>query len=220
MALELLAGSASAAGPQDQSNDKSNSDIGARSGLLSVEIADLAGIISDLAKLGQTQQERSRGAEAAVAHMADTNDALVSSMQVAKTSARETQETLAARADEFASTIADTADKIGVLGDGAVNLRQSIEEVSTTIAAVSNAGAEIQKFAYDTQLLALNARIEAAHAGAAGAGFSVIAEGVEMLADNIRAATTQNQKHLESLTRTLTALTAKAQSNAQTAGTG
>jgi hypothetical protein len=55
MALELLAGSASAAGPQDQSNDKSNSDIGARSGLLSVEIADLAGIISDLAKLGQTQ---------------------------------------------------------------------------------------------------------------------------------------------------------------------
>jgi methyl-accepting chemotaxis protein len=217
MALELLAGSASAAGRQDQSSDKSNSDIGARSGLLSVEIADLAGIISDLAKLGQTQQQRSRGAGAAVAHMADTNDALVSSMQVAKTSARETEETLAARADEFASTIADTADKIGVLGDGAANLRQSIEEISTTIAAVSDAGAEIQKFAYDTQLLALNARIEAAHAGAAGAGFSVIAEGVEMLADNIRAATTQNQKHLESLTRTLTALTVKAQSNAQTA---
>jgi methyl-accepting chemotaxis protein len=65
-----------------------------------------------------------------------------------------------------------------------------LSEFGETIAAVSNAGAEIQKFAYDTQLLALNARIEAAHAGAAGAGFSVIAEGVEMLADNIRAATT------------------------------
>jgi methyl-accepting chemotaxis protein len=203
--------------PESPRLSQSGSDIGARSGLLSVEIADLAGIISDLAKLGQTQQERSQGAEAAVAHMADTNDALVSAMRVAKASAHDTQETLAARADEFASTIAVTAEKIGVLGDGAEALRQSIEEVSATIAAVSNAGADIQKFAYDTQLLALNARIEAAHAGAAGAGFSVIAEGVELLAENIRAATTQNQKHLEALTRTLAALTAKAQGNAQTA---
>jgi methyl-accepting chemotaxis protein len=203
--------------PESPRLSQSGSDIGARSGLLSVEIADLAGIISDLAKLGQTQQERSRGAEAAVAHMADTNDALVSAMRVAKASAHDTQQSLSARADEFASTIAVTAEKIGVLGDGADALRQSIEEVSATIAAVSNAGADIQKFAYDTQLLALNARIEAAHAGAAGAGFSVIAEGVELLAENIRAATTQNQKHLEALTRTLAALTAKAQSNAQAA---
>jgi methyl-accepting chemotaxis protein len=203
--------------PETPRRDQSESDIGARSGLLSVEIADLAGIISDLAKLGQMQQERSRSAEAAVAHMAETNDALVSSMRVATASAHDTQASLSARADEFASTIADTAEKIGVLGDGADTLRQSIEEVSATIAAVSNAGADIQKFAYDTQLLALNARIEAAHAGAAGAGFSVIAEGVELLAENIRAATTQNQKHLETLARTLAALTAKAQSNAQTA---
>jgi methyl-accepting chemotaxis protein len=213
MALQLVRDLA----PANRSHDRSNSDIGARSGLLSVEIADLAGIISDLANLGATQQERARGAEAAVQHMADTNDALESAMQVAKNSAHETQENLAARADEFASTIADTAEKIGVLGDGAAALRQSIEEVSATIAAVSNAGAEIQKFAYDTQLLALNARIEAAHAGAAGAGFSVIAEGVELLAENIRTATAQNQKHLESLTRTLVALTTKAQNNAETA---
>jgi methyl-accepting chemotaxis protein len=213
MALELVRDSAPAMRPPD----RSNSDIGSRSGLLSVEIADLAGIISDLAKLGESQQAHSRGAEAAAAHMADANGALVSSMQVAKSSAHETQQNLAAGADEFAAAIADTAEKIGALGDGAAALHQSIEEVSATIAAVSNAGAEIQKFAYDTQLLALNARIEAAHAGSAGAGFSVIAEGVEMLADNIRAATTQNQKHLESLTRTLTALTARAQSNTETA---
>lgn len=213
MSLALLRNPAPAASP----SERSNSDIGERSGLLSVEIADLAGIISDLAKLGQAQQYHSRGAETAAQHMADTNNVLVESMQVARASACETRQNLGASADEIATTIADTADKIGTLGDGAVAVHQSIEAVSATIASVLNTGSDIQKFAYDTQLLALNARVEAAHAGSAGAGFSVIAEAVKELAENIRTATAANQKHLELLTRTLAALTAKAQSNAETA---
>ena len=213
MSLALLRNTVPAAPP----SERSNSDIGERSGQLGIEIADLAGIISDLAKLGQAQQDHSRGAETAAQHMADTNNVLVESMQVAKASACETRQNLGASADEIAATITDTADKIGILGDGAVAVHQSIEAVSATIASVRNTGADIEKFAYDTQLLALNARVEAAHAGSAGAGFSVIAEAVKELAENIRTATAANQKHLELLTRTLAELTAKAQSNAETA---
>ena len=200
--------------PAASDPEPSNSDIGERSGLLGVEIADLAGIISDLAKLGGVQQNHSSGAEAAVQHMADTNAALVESMQAAKTSAYETQANLGSSAGEIATTIADTAEKIGLLGDGAVAVRRSVDDVSATISLVRNTGVDIQKFADDTQLLALNARIEAMHAGTAGAGFSVIAG---ELAENIRTATLANQKHLESLTRILTDLTARAQSNAETA---
>jgi methyl-accepting chemotaxis protein len=203
--------------PTTSASEPSGSDIGERSGLLGVEIADLAGIISDLARLGGVQQNHSRGAEAAVQHMADTNAALVQSMQAAKTSAYETQTSLGSSADEIATTIADTAEKIGSLGDGAVAVRRSIDDVSATIALVRNTGVDIQKFADDTQLLALNARIEAMHAGSAGAGFSVIADAVKELAENIRAATAANQKHLESLTRILADLTVRAQSNAETA---
>jgi len=204
-------------GPAASVWEQSNSDIGQRSGLLSIEIADLAGIISDLANLGQAQHGHSRGAAAAVQHMADTNDALIESMKVAKASAHETEANLGASADEISATLADTVEKIGVLGDGAVAVHQSIGEVSATIASVLNTGAEIQKFAYDTQLLAINARVEAAHAGNAGTGFSVIAEAVKELAENIRAATAANQKHLELLTQTLEALTVKAQNNTETA---
>jgi methyl-accepting chemotaxis protein len=197
--------------------ERSASDIGARSGLLGIEIAELAGIIADLAALGDAQQDRASGAVTAARHMTEANGALVSSMRAAKTTARETQETLAADAHTFAATIAETAEKIGTLGDGAAALHRSIEQVSATIAAVRNAGAEIQRFAYDTQLLAVNARIEAAHAGTAGAGFAVIADGVERLADNIRKATAANQTHMEALTRTLAALIAQARSNAEIA---
>jgi methyl-accepting chemotaxis protein len=203
--------------PAAPASEQSSSDIGERSGLLGVEIADLAGIISDLARLGETQQNHSRGADAAVQHMADTNAALVQSMQAAKTSAYETQGSLESSAGEITTTLADTAEKIGLLGDGAVAVRQSIDDVSATIARVRETGVDIQKFADDTQLLALNARIEAMHAGAAGAGFSVIADAVKELAENIRTATLANQKHLESLTRILAELTARAQSNAETA---
>jgi len=213
MSLALFRDPAPAAPP----SGRSNSDIGERSGFLSIEIAGLAGIIGDLAKLGQAQQDHSRGAEAAAQDMANANNSLVESMRVAKASAYETGENLGASADEIAATIAHTTDKVGALGDGAVAVHQSIEEVSATIASVLSTGADIQKFAYDTQLLALNARVEAAHAGSAGAGFSVIAEAVKELAENIRTATTTNQKHLEALTRTLAALTARAQSNAETA---
>ncbi len=195
----------------------SSADIGERSGLLSVEIADLAGIIGDLAKLGRAQQDRSRGADAAVAQMAQANEALVECTRVAKASASETQESLAASADEFGAAITDTAEKIGILGGGATALRESIESVSTTIAAVRDASADVQRLAYDTQLLAINAQIEAAHAGKAGAGFSVIADGVKILAEDIRKATTENQKHLETLEQTLAALTRRAHDNSETA---
>ena len=53
--------------PAASDPEPSNSDIGERSGLLGVEIADLAGIISDLAKLGGAAEplERCGGGRAA-----------------------------------------------------------------------------------------------------------------------------------------------------------
>src|SRR5262245_30116789 len=80
------------------------SDIGERSGRLGVEIADMAGVIGDLAALGQQQIDRARGAVAATRQLAGTNDGLARSMQEVRASADTTRTTL----DDSANTIAGT----------------------------------------------------------------------------------------------------------------
>jgi methyl-accepting chemotaxis protein len=193
------------------------SDIGDRSGRLGVEIADMAGVIGDLSKLGQQQTERTRGAVAATRQMMEANGTLTAAMESAKVSAHATQKTLSESADTIAGTLAGTIEKMEILGDGAIAVKTAIEKVGETIGQVREASTDIQRVAYETQLLSLNAGIEAAHAGAAGKGFAIIAEAVNELAAQIRTATAKNQQHLDALSRTLNELFAKADTNAATA---
>lgn len=192
-------------------------DIGERGGRLSVEIADMAGIIGDLTALGRMQTERARGAVAAARQMSQTNAALASTMEGARASAESTRATLSENAGAVSAMLARTIEKIEGLGAQTVALKNSVGNACTTIAQVQKASVEIQSIARETQLLALNAGVEAARAGAAGKGFGIIAEAVKQLAEQIRTFTTDNQRHLESLAGTLTALFSDAEKNAATA---
>ena len=70
------------------------------------------------------------------------------------------------------------------MDEGISAISKRIETVNTTVDKVSNIVSVIEEISSETNLLSLNASIEAARAGDAGKGFAVVAQDIRVLSDN------------------------------------
>ena len=101
--------------------------------------------------------------------------------------------------EEIAASTSAASEAASRASERASNSKEKISQLSLSAKEIGRVSEVIQDIAEQTNLLALNATIEAARAGEAGKGFAVVASEVKDLARQTSSATDDIRKRIESI---------------------
>ena len=155
----------------------------------------LAGIARENSESVGTQRSETHKVATAVTEMATTVKEIADSAESAATAAREADR----EAAEGKQLMADTVQSIDTLATEVQKAADVINRLESDSQAIGSVLDVIRGIAEQTNLLALNAAIEAARAGEQGRGFAVVADEVRTLASRTQESTSEINTMIETL---------------------